>query len=156
MKKSALLAFAPAALALAVAGCGAGGSPSSAGGKTPPTVTLNHSNFGGFLTDGHDHALYLFAADKSTASTCNSACASIWPPLTTTGSVKTGPGVAASALGTTRRSDGTTEVTYHGHPLYYYAGDSRPGEVAGQGLNQFGAKWYLLAADGKRITSDAR
>lgn len=70
--------------------------------------------------------------------------------------MKTGPSVAASALGTTRRSDGTTEVTYHGHPLYYYAGDSRPGEVAGQGLNQFGTKWYLLAADGKRITSDAR
>lgn len=157
MKKARLLVLAPLAAAIAIAGCGGGGGAHYAGrGRTPPVVKLNHSKFGGFLVDGQNRALYLFAADKTSASTCYSACASVWPPLKSTGSVKAGPGVAASALGTTKRKDGTTEVTYHGHPLYYYTGDAKPGDTAGQGLNQFGARWYLLAADGNGIKSNAR
>ena len=70
-------------------------------------------------------------------STCYSACASLWPPLTTSGGVRGSSAILASQLGTTKRTDGTTKVTYHGHPLYYYAGDSNPGDTTGQGLNQY-------------------
>jgi predicted lipoprotein with Yx(FWY)xxD motif len=96
------------------------------------------------------------AAAVASASTCYSTCASLWPPLTTSGSVTAGPGVVTSALGTTGRTDGTTEVTYHGHPLYYDAGAGAPGSTTGQGLNQFGAKWYPLAANGNGITGNGR
>jgi predicted lipoprotein with Yx(FWY)xxD motif len=87
-------------------------------------------------------------------STCNGACASLWPPDTISGTPKAGPGVDAAKLGTTKRSDGTLEVTYNGHPLYRYAPDTKAGQDTGQGLNQFGAKWYVLAASGSKIDSD--
>ncbi len=122
-------------------------------GAAPATsdLTLNRSKFGRFLADGRGRALYLFEADKTTSSTCDAACASIWPPLTVSHAPKAGDGVLASRLGTTKRKDGTTEVTYNGHPLYYYAGDAKPGDITGQGLNQFGAKWYLVDRRGKKI-----
>jgi predicted lipoprotein with Yx(FWY)xxD motif len=82
------------------------------------------------------------------------AYASLWPPLTTSGGVQGSSAILASQLGTTKRTDGTTEVTYHGHPLYYYAGDSNPGDITGQGLNQFGAKWYVVARDGSKVDTD--
>ncbi len=84
-------------------------------------------------------------------SACGGACASVWPPLMTTGKPTAGPGVTASKLGTTKRSDGATEVTYNGHPLYTYAGDSAPGQTSGQGLDDYGAEWYVLAAGGNKI-----
>ena len=62
--------------------------------------------------------------------------------------------MTASALGTTHRKDGTTEVTYHGHPLYYYAGDGKPGQTTGQDLNQFGAKWYVVSRAGAKVDND--
>jgi predicted lipoprotein with Yx(FWY)xxD motif len=86
------------------------------------------------------------------ASTCYGACASLWPPLTVSGAPKAGQGVRGSLLGTTKRTDGNTEVTYDGHPLYYYAGDTKPGETTGQDINQFGALWYVLTANGMEIT----
>jgi predicted lipoprotein with Yx(FWY)xxD motif len=94
----------------------------------------------------------VFAADKGTTSTCYGACASLWPPLPVTGAPKAGTGVSASLLGTAKRSDGTTEVTYAGHPLYYYAPDTAAGSITGQDISQFGAKWYVLTANGKEIT----
>lgn len=75
-----------------------------------------------YLSDGKGRSLYLFEADKGANSTCSSACASIWPPLTASGAVKSGAGVSASLLGTSKRTDGSTEITYNGHPLYYYVG----------------------------------
>jgi predicted lipoprotein with Yx(FWY)xxD motif len=122
-----------AAVALAVAGCGGSsggqqaagyGAPSpttsapSAAGSGGGSVALASSELGKILVDGAGRTLYLFQADKGMASTCNGACADAWPPLTTTGKPNAGPGVSASKLGTTKRSDGTTEVTYNGHPLY--------------------------------------
>ena len=103
------------------------------------------------LVDAKGRTLYLFEADKATKSTCYGACAGVWPPLTASGAPKAGPHVVASELGTTKRTDGTTEVTYHGHPLYYYAGDAQPGDTKGQALNQFGAEWYVLAPSGSKI-----
>lgn len=161
MKRTVTLAVAPIAAAVAIAGCGGGSgrasssatAPKPASGNTGTKLTLTQGKAGSYLSDSKGRALYLFEADKGTTSTCYSACASIWPPLTTTGAVKPGVGVSARLLGTTKRTDGTTEVTYKGHPLYYYAGDSGPRQTSGQGLNQFGAKWYLLAATGDKISS---
>jgi predicted lipoprotein with Yx(FWY)xxD motif len=163
MRKSSLFALAPVAAAVVIAGCrGTGGSGASGGyggvapskaTKTAPTVALASSKFGKILVDSHGRSLYLFAADKSTSSTCYGACASLWPPLDVSGtSPKAGPGVSAALLGTTKRTNGTTEVTYAGHPLYYYAPDVNPGDFTGQNLSQFGAKWFVLTPTGTAIT----
>jgi predicted lipoprotein with Yx(FWY)xxD motif len=160
MMKPALFAVAPVAAALAIAGCGgsAGGSGYSKAGasktaaSSTPTVALAASKFGSILVGAKGRTLYDFAADKTMASTCYGACASLWPPLTVSGAPKAGQGVRGSLLGTTKRTDGNTEVTYDGHPLYYYAGDTKPGETTGQDINQFGALWYVLTANGMEIT----
>jgi predicted lipoprotein with Yx(FWY)xxD motif len=96
--------------------------------------------------------LYLFEKDKGTMSTCTGACAQFWPPLTTKGPAKAGTGIAAGKLGTTKRSDGSTQVTFDGHPLYYYSGDKKPGDVTGQGLDTFGGLWWVLSPTGTAIT----
>ena len=107
------------------------------------------------LVDGQGRTLYLFEADTAGKSNCNRACTSAWPPYVSHGTPQAGTGVAGALLGTSLRGDGGgTQVTYRGHPLYYYAGDSRPWDAAGQGLNQFGAKWYVLASSGNKIATD--
>jgi predicted lipoprotein with Yx(FWY)xxD motif len=106
---------------------------------------------GKILVDAKGRTLYLFVADKGPSSTCNGACASAWPPLTTSGNATAGPGVSASKLGTTMRSDGTTEVTYNGHPLYYYVADTAPGQTTGQAISQFGAEWDALSPAGRKV-----
>ncbi|MBV9002984.1 MAG: hypothetical protein JO304_28265 [Solirubrobacterales bacterium] len=154
--KRTLLGLAPAAAVLAIAGCG--GSSSSrapaSGAKsalTPTGITIAHGKLGPYLADAKGRALYLFEADKGASSTCYSACASIWPPLTSSGATTPAAGVARMLLGKTKRTDGPSEVTFHGHPLYYYVGDATAGSTAGQGLNQFGAKWYLVAPNGSKL-----
>jgi predicted lipoprotein with Yx(FWY)xxD motif len=143
-----------------VAACG--GSAKQAGGgsgaKTAAaprpaagvTVKVATTKLGRILTDGNGRTLYLFEKDKGTASRCSGACAGIWPPLAAaTGAA--GHGVVSSDLGSIKRADGTTEATYAGHPLYTYAGDSKPGDTHGQRLDRFGAEWYALAPYGKKI-----
>ena len=157
--KRILLGLAPAAAVLAIAGCGGSSStPGSVSGATPartPTgITIAHGKLGAYLADSKGRALYLFEADKGASSTCYSACASIWPPLTSTGVTAPAAGVARNLLGTTKRTDGTGEVTFHGHPLYYYVGDATAGSTTGQGLNQFGAKWYLVAPNGSKLDTN--
>jgi len=157
-----ILAAGLVALAVAIAGCGGGGggggggaygaaratTPSS-GGKA--SVKLASTELGKVIVDAKGRTLYLFEADKGPMSACSGACASVWPPLTTSGKPSAGAGVTASKLGTTKRSDGATEVTYNGHPLYTYAGDSAPGQTSGQGLDDYGAEWYALSAGGDKI-----
>ncbi len=152
-----------AAVALAVAGCGGsyGGQQTASYGAPSPTaptessgaasVGLASSKLGKILVDAQGRTLYLWEADTGTASTCSGACASAWPPLTTEGQPVAGAGVSAAELGTTKRQDGTTEVTYNGHPLYTFSGDSVPGQTAGQGSDGFGAEWYVLSATGNAI-----
>ena len=106
---------------------------------------------GTILVDANGRTLYLFEADKSTQSTCNGACAAAWPPLLTSGGPTAGGSAKPGLLGTTKRSDGKTQVTYNGHPLYGYAGDSKPGDTNGEGLNQFGAAWYVLNTSGEKV-----
>jgi predicted lipoprotein with Yx(FWY)xxD motif len=163
-RRGAALAVAGvAAVALAAAGCGGSsdGQQTASYGAPNPTATTNSagaasvglasSKLGKILVDGRGRTLYLWEADTGTTSTCAGACASAWPPLTTDGRAVAGAGVSASKLGITKRPDGTTEVTYNGHPLYTFSGDSAPGQTAGQGSDGFGAEWYVLSATGNAI-----
>jgi predicted lipoprotein with Yx(FWY)xxD motif len=150
-----------------LAGCGSGSSSSntstaSGGGTTTKQMSSGAATIGASSASGlgtilvvGGRTVYLFQRDTGPHSTCSGACATNWPPVTTTGAAKTGGGATASMLGTTRRADGTTQVTYAGHPLYYYAGDSSAGQTNGQGLNAFGAKWYVMAPSGAAVTKTA-
>lgn len=149
-------------VALTVAACGGGGSAATAANapaKTSTgastTVSVANSSLGSILVNSKGLTLYLFKADVGTKSACSGACASAWPPLRSAGKPTAGSGVEASLLGTTPRSDGQAQVTYNGHPLYLYIGDKKPGDVTRQGVNAFGAPWYVVSPAGNQITSQA-
>jgi predicted lipoprotein with Yx(FWY)xxD motif len=148
-------ALALPAIVVAIAGCGGSSSNANANpsGTTPSGTTVNvrTTSLGKILVDSRGRTLYLFEKDTGPKSTCSGACASAWPPFRTSGTRKAGSGVTASLLGTTTRSDGNDEITYNGHPLYYYAGDLKAGDTNGQDLNQFGAPWYVLSPAGNKI-----
>lgn len=170
----ALGATAAAALTL-LAGCGSSSSSSSSStpattasqsttaststtAATGPGVTVSskHAKLGTILAAGPKHlTVYLWEADKGTKSSCEGACAKVWPPVTTAG-MPTVTGAAVSAdLGTTKRADGTEQVTYKGHPLYFYDDDKDSGDAYGQGSKSFGAGWYVLKPNGSKIDDDA-
>ena len=132
----------------------AAAAPSSAASGASGAAMIKTASSSGdtFLTDGTGRAVYLWAKDTGNASTCTGACAGAWPPVTTTGSPTASGSAQASDLGTITRSDGTKQVTYDGHPLYYFAGDSGPGTASGQGSDNFGAKWWLVAPSGSDVT----
>jgi predicted lipoprotein with Yx(FWY)xxD motif len=141
---------------LAVAGCGSSSSSTAtakAAGKSSATVSVANSGLGKILVDSQGRTLYLFQKDSGTKSACSGACASAWPPLRASGKPTVGGGAKASLIGTTPRSDGKPQVTYNGHPLYGYQGDSNAGDTKGQGINGFGALWYVLSATGNQITA---
>ncbi|MBE3597592.1 MAG: c-type cytochrome [Limnochordaceae bacterium] len=106
---------------------------------------IQDATYGRILADAQGRTLYLFTKDSKNSSTCYNQCAEIWPPLLVKDKAMAGKGVAANLLGTTQRKDGTLQVTYNGWPLYYYAKDSRPGDVNGQGV---GGVWFLVSPDG--------
>jgi predicted lipoprotein with Yx(FWY)xxD motif len=155
--------------ALVLAACGGSSTSSSSGsGSTPSSaakpstsntsnssgaasVSTKTSSLGTFLVDANGRALYLWDADHGSKSTCSGACAQAWPPVTTTGTPKASGAVKASLLGTTKRADGSSEVTYAGHPLYTFAGDTQAGQTNGQGSNGFGAPWWVVTPAGKAL-----
>jgi predicted lipoprotein with Yx(FWY)xxD motif len=112
----------------------------------PVEVKAKDVSIGKILVDGKEMTLYLFEKDKGGKPSCTGACAAQWPPLITDGKITAGPGVNASWLATTDRSDGTKQVTYHGWPLYHYAKDMKSGDMNGQGLTSFGGAWYVVDA----------
>jgi predicted lipoprotein with Yx(FWY)xxD motif len=118
---------------------------------TATTIAVATSKLGQILVDGNGMTLYLFVADTGTTSTCYTSCATIWPPVLTTGAPQAGTGASASLLGTTTRTDGKIEVTYAGHPLYYFVQDKTAGDTTGQGVNSFGALWWVLSPSGAAI-----
>jgi predicted lipoprotein with Yx(FWY)xxD motif len=127
----------------------ASGASASSGGTVIGTV---HTSLGTILAGGPKHlTVYLFAADKGSTSSCSGACAQVWPPVTTTGSPRAEGGALAADLGTTTGSEGAKQITYKGHPLYYYVSDQSSGETTGQGINSFGAPWYVLDPQGAAI-----
>jgi len=151
--------------ALAVGGCGGGGGngstsgagppPKVAGGRTATVSVQNNGNLGKILVDGRGHSLYLFKKDSGTKSACTGGCAGAWPPLRASGKPVGGQGVNASMISTARRPDGKPQVTYNGHPLYTFTGDQKAGDTNGQGLNNFGASWFVLSPSGNQITKKA-
>jgi predicted lipoprotein with Yx(FWY)xxD motif len=142
-----------AAAACAVAAAALAGTVMAA--SSAPIVKTSSSPLGRILVDGRGHTLYLFERDKSTKSTCYGKCATFWPPLLTTAKATAGAGAKASLLGTTKRSDGKLQVTYHGHPLYFFVKDTKAGTTAGQNLDAFGGEWYVLSAAGVKIEKTA-
>jgi predicted lipoprotein with Yx(FWY)xxD motif len=144
-------AAAPAASSPAAA------APSSAaasgGGSGSTEITTATSSGDTFLTDGSGRAVYLWVKDTGAMSACTGACAGAWPPVTTTGTATASGSAKSSDLGTITRSDGTKQVTYDGHPLYYFSGDTGSGTATGQGSDGFGAKWWLVAPTGSDVTA---
>ena len=152
----------PLASTLLVAACSSaataspGSAPaagSSASASAAGTVITTHAgSAGAFLTDGSGRTVYLWAKDGMNMSACSGACAAAWPPVPATSMLTATEGAKASDLGTITRSDGTKQATYNGHPLYYFVGDSAAGQTNGQGSDNFGAKWWLVAPSGAMIT----
>jgi predicted lipoprotein with Yx(FWY)xxD motif len=142
------LALAP----FAVAACGGGGATASTTppkASTPPaSVGTTSTALGTILVDAQGRTLYLFTHDSSSTSTCTGACATAWPPLVSNGTPTAAAGATASLLGTTKRADGTTQVTYNGHPLYRFVKDVNPGQTNGQGVVAFGGSWFAVTAAG--------
>ena len=157
-----------AAVGVLAAGCGSNGSGSSSGGygssgTTPAssgasgvaTVSATSTNLGMILVDGSGRTLYLFEKDQPNQSACAGACAAAWPADQSSGAPTAGSGVTASMLGTIKRSDNTTQVTYNKHPLYYFQGDSGAGQHNGQGVDAFGATWFAVTPAGGAVSGGA-
>jgi predicted lipoprotein with Yx(FWY)xxD motif len=117
-----------------------------------PTIALRSTAVGKVLVGANGRTLYLFTADKGTKSVCYGQCATYWPPLIA-GKPTAGAGLNASLLGTTKRKDGKLQVTYRGHPLYFFLADKKAGDVKGQGYVHFGGSWWVLSAAGAKITA---
>jgi len=123
--------------------------------KAPALVMLRSTPLGRILVDARGRSLYLFEADKGRRSSCYGACAVAWPPLVTTGKPRAGAGTKASLLGTTKRKGGALQVTYRGHPLYFFVQDRRAGQTTGEGIDGFGGEWYVLSAAGTKVEQRA-
>jgi predicted lipoprotein with Yx(FWY)xxD motif len=119
--------------------------------RTGATVDLRKTSLGRVLVNSKGHTLYLFKKDRNGTSSCKGSCATFWPPLLRHGKLTAGSGVKASLLGTTKRSNGSRQVTYNKHPLYTYTGDKKAGQTHGEGILAFGAKWYAVSAKGKAV-----
>jgi predicted lipoprotein with Yx(FWY)xxD motif len=151
-----LPALAVPLVALAVAGCGGGGgagNSSPAGGHA--TVNVAKTNLGNVLVDRQGHTLYLFKKDSGAKSSCFGACAVDWPPVRAAATPSVGGGLTSAKAMSFARSDGKPGVLYNGHPLYRFAGDQKPGDVGGQGLSEFGGKWYAVSANGQQVVNMA-
>ena len=149
MKSRLLFAGAMVASVL-VAACGSS-SPSTSASPSPAAATIavaTNTKLGQILVDGKGITVYLFVKDTGPSSTCYTSCAQVWPPVLTSGPPQAGTGAAASLLGTTTRTDGKVEVTYAGHPLYYFVSDKQPGDATGQGVDNFGGLWWVLTPSG--------
>jgi predicted lipoprotein with Yx(FWY)xxD motif len=141
-----------ALLAVLATGATAGLAAGASNPAAPAHVAVRTTKLGRVLVNTRGVTLYLFEKDAKGRSACSGACARAWPPLLTKGRPKAGRGVTSSKLGTIHRSDGTTQATYAGHPLYTFAGDgNRPGRTAGEGSTAFGAGWYVLSPKGTKI-----
>jgi predicted lipoprotein with Yx(FWY)xxD motif len=171
MTKRTLTLVSVVALAIALAACGSSSKKNTTSASSAPSkpaaapsttssrygsgagikVSLRKVSFGKVLVGPNSHTVYLFLKDTGTTSQCNGKCAVAWMPLTSSGQTQAGPGLNQSMFGTSKRKDGTMQVTYGGHPLYYYDDDKKPGTTEGEGKKEFGAEWYAVGADGKKV-----
>ena len=130
-------------------------SSPAASGQPSGAATVSVAAISGIpakaLVGSNGRTLYLFQADKNGASACTGACAAAWPPDTVTGTPQAGSGVSQALLGTITRPDGTRQVTYNGHPLYYFTADAAAGTARGQAVKAFGAEWDVVGVGGSKI-----
>jgi predicted lipoprotein with Yx(FWY)xxD motif len=161
MRKAFAGAALLAALTVALAACGGddGTGSGTAATAAPATtaaqeagaaVAVATGRLGKILVDADGRTLYAFTKDKGDQSVCSGECASNWPALT--GTATAGTGVQAALLSTSKQANGTTQVTYGGRPLYYFAGDAKPGDTNGQGV---GNVWFAVTADGELVKTAA-
>ncbi len=160
MKAGLLAASGFVLMSLLATACGGSSPPTGAASPSPSTAATgekiavaSNTKLGQILVDEEGKTVYLFVADTGTSSTCYSSCATFWPPVLTTGAPQAGAGANSSLLGTTTRTDGKVEVTYAGHPLYYFLNDKAPGDTKGQGVNGFGGLWWVLNPSGAAVTT---
>ena len=148
--------------ALTVTACGGGSNNNNAtAAPAPPkaadgqaaTIGMASTSLGNILVDSQGRTVYLFKKDSGTKSACTGGCAAAWPPVRTSGKPTVGSGLTASKAGTTPRSDGKPQVTYNGHPVYLFQNDQNAGDTNGQGVNAFGAAWYVMSPAGNAITT---
>jgi predicted lipoprotein with Yx(FWY)xxD motif len=139
------------AAALGVVGFLAAGSIARSATRSSATVSLRKTTLGMILVAANGHTIYLFGKDRNDKSACSASCAQYWPPLLARSKPTAGPGVQAALLGTTKRSNGSMEVTYNKHPLYTYVLDKQAGQTKGQGVSAFGATWHALSAKGAAV-----
>lgn len=125
-------------------------APRAAASKSGATVSTGHTSLGTVIVGAGGRTLYLFEADKDGHSACTGSCTTIWPPLMTSAKPKASGSAKSSLLGEISRPGGK-QVTYAGHPVYYYFNDSKAGQTNGEGSDDFGAKWYVLSPSGKDI-----
>jgi predicted lipoprotein with Yx(FWY)xxD motif len=146
--------------ALGLAACGSNDSSSSttsstsaaapASGSAAAVDLASSGDLGQVLVDADGRTLYLFEKDdEGDESYCSDECAKDWPPFSTRGTPQAGDGVDASKLTTFKREDGTTQVAFGEHPLYYFSGDKAAGDANGNGLDEFGAEWYAVTSAGE-------
>ena len=134
------------------------GDTSSAAAQKAPKgalISVHKTALGRVLVDGRGHTLYLFEKDKKGMSSCNGACTAYWPAVISAAKPRAGAGVRASLLGRTSRADGRRQVTFAGHPLYTFVGDTKAGQTTGEGLTDFGAAWDAVAPNGQSIEPNA-
>jgi predicted lipoprotein with Yx(FWY)xxD motif len=156
--RKAVLGAALAALAVVLTACGGGDDQGSgttattavAQQATEGTVAVATTGLGEVLVDAKGRTLYVFTKDKDDQSVCSGKCAAAWPALTVTGAATAGTGAQASLLSTSKQANGSTQVTYGGKPLYYFAGDAAAGDTKGQGLN---GVWFVVRGDGSLVQS---
>jgi predicted lipoprotein with Yx(FWY)xxD motif len=140
-----------AALAALVAAGALAATAAVAATNRSSSVSLRTTKVGRVLVAANGRTLYLFTADRGKTSACYGQCAAYWPPLIAH-KPTAGVGLKSSLLGTTRRKDGKLQVTYGGHPLYFFAQDNKAGDVNGQGFVHFGGSWWVVSAAGKKVT----
>ncbi len=125
--------------------------PASTARRRGKAIKVAGSRYGRMLFDGRGRAIYLFTREKGSTSRCYGQCAVAWPPVYTNGRPRARDGVDGDLLGTTRRRGGRRQVTYNGHPLYYYVTDTKPGQITCQDITEFGGTWLVVAPSGNAI-----
>ncbi len=153
MTRIKVVTFLVAAAASLAGAAGAATASPQASSSRAATVKVAHTSLGRILVNANGRTLYLFKKDTGRKSTCYGQCAEFWPPLKAGGKPTAGRGARASKLGTTKRRDGTRQVTYNGHPLYRFAQDTRRGDTNGEGIKAFGARWYAVSPAGTQVTA---
>src|SRR3954471_3984306 len=161
MKRSPLLPLAAPVVIAALAGCGSSGNATAAATPSSPTaaaaakgraLAVRSTSLGKIVVDSKGRTLYAFGHDLKNKSRCSGACATNWPPALSPAKPKVGAGISKAKLRVIKRSDGGRQLSYAGHPLYRYIGDSKAGDVNGQGLNFFGGVWNVMSGGGKVVT----